>query len=208
MSLDNQDQNKSPSPEEIQKQIDDAVAERLAKLKSNLDSAYSSRDEAVKKLAQLEAEAKDRELKQLEAEGKHKEVAEMKLVALQEQLSISQKKITELTRDAAVRDSLVGLDFRNDRSQQMAYRDVLDQLVQDSNGNWVHKTGVSIKDFVSSFSKDEENSFLFKPKQSSGGGSQDHRQTDGKPLQKKITEMTSQELIAAAQAGQLGQFSM
>jgi predicted O-linked N-acetylglucosamine transferase (SPINDLY family) len=208
MSLDNQDQNKSPSPEEIQKQIDDAVAERLAKLKSNLDSAYSSRDEAVKKLAQLEAEAKDRELKQLEAEGKHKEVAEMKLVALQEQLSISQKKITELTRDAAVRDSLVGLDFRNDRSQQMAYRDVLDQLVQDSNGNWVHKTGVSIKDFVSSFSKDEENSFLFKPKQSSGGGSQDHRQSDGKPLQKKITEMTSQELIAAAQAGQLGQFSM
>ena len=107
--------------------LEKMVEERLAKVKANLDKAYSERDEALKRAVQLEEERKQQKLAALEAEGKHKEVAEMKLTELQEKLRIAEERNIKLTRDAAVRDALTGLDFRNERSQQMAYRDVVEQ---------------------------------------------------------------------------------
>ena len=87
----------------------------------------------------------------------------------------------------------------------MAYRDVVEQLVQDKDtGQWVHRTGVSIKDFVSSFAKEEDNSFLFKPKSNSGGGSTSANGLPKLDGSKKITEMTTAEVLALAAAGKLG----
>lgn len=193
------------TPEEIQKQVQAQVDEQLKAIKEKLDSAYSSRDEAVRKAAQLEEAEKAARLKALEAEGKHKEVAEMKIAALEEKLKIAEQRNIEYTRDAAVRSALSGLEFRNERSQQMAYRDVVEQLVQDKDtGQWVHRTGVTIKDFISSFAKDDDNSFLFKPKGNSGSGSTGANGLPKLDGSKKITDMTTAEVLALATAGKLG----
>jgi hypothetical protein len=193
------------SPEEIQKQVQALVDEQLKEIKSKLDSAYTSRDEAVRKAAQLEEAEKAAKLKALEAEGKHKEVADMRIASLEEKLRIAEQRNIEYTRDAAVRTALSGLEFRNERSQQMAYRDVVEQLVQDKDtGQWVHRTGVAIKDFVASFAKDEDNSFLFKPKSNSGTGAQNPSGLPKLDGSKKITDMTTAEVLALATAGKLG----
>ena len=125
----NEDQNEdnNVSNKDTEALLEKMVEERLAKVKANLDKAYSERDEALKRAVQLEEERKQQKLAALEAEGKHKEVAEMKLTELQEKLRIAEERNIKLTRDAAVRDALTGLDFRNERSQQMAYRDVVEQ---------------------------------------------------------------------------------
>jgi hypothetical protein len=81
--------------------------------------------------------------------------------------------------------------------------------VQDKDGQWVHKTGVTIKDYVTTFAKDEDNSFLFKPKSSGGAGTNGGTGSGGpKDQKKKITEMTTQEALAAAMAGEFGQFNI
>jgi vacuolar-type H+-ATPase subunit E/Vma4 len=197
------------SNKETEEMINRLVEERLSKIKSNLDKAYQERDTAVREKVRLEEEKKQAKMKSLEEEGKHKEVAEMKLAELQEKLAIAERKVTELSRDRAVRDSLTGLEFRNERSGQMAYRDIIDQLVQDpETGAWIHKSGVSIKDFVQQYSKNEDNSFLFRTKTNSGTGAAG---IDGTPKfnsNKKITEMSTEEVLAAAAAGKLGAFNL
>lgn len=189
--------------------INRVVEERLAKIKASLDKAYQERDSAVKERVRLEDEAKQRKIKALEEEGKHKEVAEMKLAELTEKLALAESKVTELTRDGAVRNALSGLDFRNDRSNQMAYRDIIDQLIQDpETGAWIHKSGVSIKDFVGQYVKNEDNSFLFKPKNNSGGGSNNLNGTPKLDPNKKITDMSTEEMLQLAAAGKLGNFNL
>jgi colicin import membrane protein len=189
--------------------INRLVEERLAKIKGSLDKAYQERDAAVKERVRLEEEKKQAKMKSLEEEGKHKEVAEMKLAELQEKLAIAESKVTELSRDRAVKDALAGLEFRNERSGQMAYRDIVDQLVQDpETGAWIHKSGVSIKDYVSQYSKNEENSFLFRAKTNSGTGAGG---IDGTPKfnsNKKISEMTTEEILQLASSGKLGSFNL
>lgn len=197
---------KAPTPEEIKAQVDAAVAEQLKDVKAKLDAAYSQRDEVIRQKTVLEEEQKQIKIKALEAEGKHAEVANMKVAALEEKLRLAERRNVEYSRDFAVRDALVGLEFRNERSQAMAYRDVLDQLVQDeSTGQWNHKTGVTIKEFVAAFSKDEENSFLFKPKVNSGtGGSNVNGKAPDTTKGKKISELSSAELLQAAKEGRFG----
>ena len=206
---DGDNSNNSPSNKDTEDLINKVVEERLAKIKANLDKAYAERDAAVRDRVKLEEEARQRKIKALEEEGKHKEVAEMKLAELQEKLAIAESKVTELSRDGAVRNALSGLDFRNERSSQMAYRDIIDQLIQDpETGTWIHKSGVSIKDFVGQYVKNDDNSFLFKPKSNSGGGS---NPTGGAPRidpNKKISEMSTEEVLQLAAAGKLGSFQL
>jgi hypothetical protein len=199
----------STDPQKTEELINRVVEERLAKIKSSLDKAYKERDEAVKRAVALEDAERQARIKALETEGKHKEVAELKLAELQEKLRIAESRVTELSRDSAVRDALTGLEFKNDRSQQMAYRDVIEQLVQDTEtGQWVHRSGVSIKEFVAAFAKDEDNSFLFKPKTNSGAGTGSPSGVPRLDPNKKITQLTSQEILALAQSGKLGTFGV
>jgi len=203
------DQVVDPTNKEAEDMINRVVEERLAKIKASLDKAYQERDNAVRERVKLEEERKQAKIKLLEEEGKHKEVAEMKLAELQEKLALAESKVTELTRDSAVRNALTGLDFRNERSSQMAYRDIIDQLIQDpETGAWIHKSGVSIKDFVTQFAKHEDNSFLFKPKTNSGGGNGGMSGTPKLDPNKKISEMSTEEMLQLAAAGKLGNFSL
>jgi hypothetical protein len=208
--MENQDNGengvKVPTKEEIEAQVQALVAEQVKDIKAKLDNAYNARDEAVRKAAQLEEQRRTAEMEALTAAGKHTEAAQLKLAALEEKNAHLLKQLTGYQRDAVLENALRGVEFRSERSANLARQDIIDALVQNEQGEWVHKTGVAIKDYVSAFQKDPENEFLFKPKQNGGAGAGAGAGVPGKST-KKITEMSTTELLAAAAAGQFGQQS-
>jgi hypothetical protein len=170
-ALKNQNNSGNNEDSSVAKLVEAKVAESLKEIKAKLDSAYSARDAANLKLAEAEQREKEANLKRMEEEGKHKEVLEHRLAEANAKLEVAEKRITELTRDVEVRAALNGLPFRNDKAANVAYKDIVDGLVQDDKGIWKHKSGVSIKEYVEAFSKDDDQAFLFKVKASNGSGS-------------------------------------
>lgn len=205
-NIDNPEIKETPqaTSEELTRMVQARVEEELAQIKGKLNDAYASRDEAVKKAVFFEEEKKSAQIARLEEEGKHKEAGDIRLAELMAKLESRDKQVTELTRDNVVRDALKSMDFRNDTAAEFAYRDVVAQLVQDENGQWVHRTGSPIKDFIDTFKKDEEKSFLFKAKQSSGAGHQAaNAPAGGFDKSKSLSEMSMEDILAAAAAGHL-----
>jgi hypothetical protein len=188
---------------DIDKLVQAALDEKLQELKAKLDKAYGLRDAALERVAAFEREKRDGELKRLQEEGKHKEAYEMQLQeerALRAQL---EQRNTELTRDVGVRAALSSHPFRNSNALEMAYREVVGQLVRNEQGVWVHKTGESIDAFVKSFVESDANSFLLKAKQSSGSGNPG---SGGKPPPSPKTSlftMSQAEVLKLAREGKL-----
>lgn len=192
--------------EAFDKLVKDQVAEALKPIKEKLDGAYGSRDEALKKLAEIEQEKKDAELKRLKEEGKHKEAHELEMATERAKTGILEKKNIELTRDIEVRQALSGLEFRNDNALEMAYREIVPQLVKNEQGIWMHRSGGSIRDHVKSFADAEANSFLFKVKSSSGAGTGggDLKIPDKSSGDKKsLFSMSQDEVLKLAAEGKL-----
>ena len=154
----------------VSKLVSDKLDSTLKPIKEKLDSAFKQRDDALARLAILEQKEKEANLKQMEAEGKWKEAADLRLAEEKAKNAALEKQNTELSRDVAVRDALKSYTFRNDKAADMAFREITSNLVQNDQRQWVHRSGVSIRDFCDAFSKDEEQSFLFKAKPNSGAG--------------------------------------
>jgi len=186
--------------------IEAIVEERLAKMKANMDRMVKERDEALKAKAEIEKAKKDAEIARMKEEGKLQEALEMELAEAKAKLELYQKDITSLRRDGAVNDALAGLEFRNEKSREMARREITDDLIQDEQGMWVHKSGASIKDFIVSYSKNEDNSFVFKVKSNSGAGTGTPAGAPTTDVKKSIGEMSTQEILALAAKGKLGNF--
>ena len=86
----------------------------------------------------------------------------------------------------------------------MGYREVISQLVQNEKGEWTHRSGVSIKDFVTTFAGDENNSYLFKSKSNSGNGSESQKETNtNKNQRKSLFGMSQAEVLKLAEEGKL-----
>lgn len=187
--------------------IEQEVANRLAKMKSNVDRMAKERDEALKKAAEIEQQQKQETMKRLEEEGKLQELSEMKIADLEAKLKVYEEENTKLNRDSVVNSLLSSLDFRNDRSRQLAYRDIVEQLVQNENGSWVHKSGTTIQDFIASYSDNEDNSFLFRVKANSGAGTSAPAGVSNTNENKPLSEMSTQEVLNLAAKGQLGSFN-
>jgi hypothetical protein len=186
--------------ERLAKEKSDA---ELAKIKENLDKAYKARDEAEAKLKVKETAEREAELKRLEDEGKHKEAYEQRLKDERMGREAAEKRVVELTRDVEVKTALSILEFRNERASQIAFKEVIDQLVRNDKGEWIHKSGVSLHDFVKSFAADEDQAFLFKPRTNSGAGGQGEPK-GGQGDQTKSTSLFAKsqaEVIAMAAAG-------
>ena len=189
------------SSPEAKQLVESMVQEQLSQMKDNMNKMAKQRDDAMRKAVELEESAKAAKLEKLEAEGKTSEALQMKLDEATARAETLSKINTELTRDHSVDRVLGGLDFRNQVAKDMARQQVIAQLKQDTEGAWVHATGASISDFVQSFSKDEENAFLFKPKQSSGAAAmqQAGANNDGSgKLDKPITELSFQDYLRSA----------
>lgn len=199
--------NKGEDDDLVKKLVDERVAEQLKDIKGKLDNAFAARDEALRKVKEIEEAKKADEIKRLQEEGKHAEALELQLAEERAARAALEKRNTELSRDVAVRASLSGLEFRNDKAADIAFKEITSQLTQNENGVWVHKSGVSISDFIGAFAKDEEQSFLFKTKTNNGGGSSSNNaggtNTAGKT--KSLFEMSQDEVLKLAREGKLPQ---
>ena len=190
------------SDPEIQALVKAAVAEELKEVKAKLDAAYGKRDEALQRVAEFEQKERDAEVARLQEEGKHREAFDLQLAEMKASRDALIKRNIELTRDIDTRNALAGFSFRNEKAAKMAFEEVTGQLVQNEAGEWVHKSGVTVKDFVKAFAENEDNAFLFKQKQNSGNGSQDPKPPQGgKP--KSLFEMTQDEVLKMAAEGKL-----
>ena len=189
----------------VEKLVNERLEENLKPIKEKLDKAFEQRDKALEKVKEFEAQKREEELKQLEEQGKHKEAFELRLAEERAEKETLKKKNVELTRDVNVRNVLATLDLRNDRAMEMAYQDIVGQLIQNEQGTWVHRSGISVKDFIKTFAEEESNSFLFKPKVSSGAGGG----PAGKPTitsgKKSLFDMTQAEVMQLAGEGKLRQ---
>jgi len=209
-----QDQNESvtdqPDTATDEQDIDPVereVQDRLSKMKANMDRMAKERDEALKKVAETEQKQRQEQIKRLEEEGKLQEALEMKLAEAEAKLKVFEEENTKLNRDNVVNSVLGQLEFRNERSRQMAYRDIVEQLVQNENGVWVHKSGTQIQDFILSYSKNEDNSFLFRVKANSGAGTTTPSGSPNMQQKKSISELNTEEILALAAKGQLGNYT-
>jgi hypothetical protein len=191
--------------------VNKVVEERLKEIKANLDKAYKARDEAQKRAAELELKEREAEKKKLEEAGEYKKLYELQLKEKEEEnqrlaaeKAALESRNTELTRDAMIKDALKGLPFRNAVAHDMAYGQIVNQIARNDKGDWVHKSGVSIKDFVDLYSKDENNSFLFKAKASSGAGTGNNTQTtDTSTGNKSLYKMSQADVMKMAAEGKL-----
>ena len=177
--------------DDIESIVAKQVSEAVKDVKSKLDKAYAARDEALRKLADIEKNDKKASLKALEEAGKWKEASELllqeeqsKYAELSAKYEALLKENVEMNRDSSVRDALRGISFRSAKAENMAFREIADELIRDDNGNWIHKSGTKLTDFVKSFVSDEGNSFLIAPKSSTGSGS---TSVTGKPAQGKVS---------------------
>jgi hypothetical protein len=155
---------------ETQALIDAAVKEALKPIKEKLDGAYRARDLAIDAEKEAAKKLREAEIAQMKADGLVAEALEAEKSDLAARLSASEERNLRLTRDGDVKDALGAYEFRTPRAQEMAKRDIISELKQDADGNWKHTSGASIEEFVTTFMKLDDNSFLLKPKTSTGLG--------------------------------------
>ena len=189
--------------------IDAIVAEKVAAavkdIKGKLDNAYKSRDELADKVKSFETEKREAELAQLKEEGKHQEAFDLKVQEMQETIDNLTNINIGLTRDNSLRESLSNLNFRNSTASELAFKTIVDQLVTNEEGDWVHKSNVSIPDYVKLFAEHEENSFMFKAKTSTGAGSSKSGKSNSNNSsgKKSLFEMSQDEVLQQAREGKL-----
>jgi len=205
------DQKTATDPTPIKKEDEDLITklvserldENLKPIKEKLDAAFSARDEALKKIAEYEQKEKEAELKRLQEEGKHKEAYELQLAEEKAKREVLERRNIELSRDIELKSILADYSFRSTNASVMAYKEIVEQLIQNENGTWTHRSGVSIKDFVKSFSENDENSFLFKQKTSSGSGSSGVTTNKNTEKPTSIFDLTQEEVLKRAREGKL-----
>lgn len=191
----------------ISKIVKERLDVELANIKGKLDGAYKQRDEYQAKIAAFESKEREATLKRLSEEGKHKEAYEIQLAEERAANATLAKRNTELSRDVSVRESLRSLSFRNDKAANMAFQEITSNLVQDEHKQWVHRSGISVKEYCEAFSKDEEQSFLFKAKVNSGAGTASGNSGNGVPgdnKPKSLFAMSQADVIKMASEGKLG----
>ncbi len=188
---------------DIKSLVDAEVSKAIKNIKSNLDSAYSERDAALVQVEEAKADKQKAEIEALEKQGKHSEVMQMKLNEMSAKLETYEQRNTELSRDNAVRSQLNSLNFRSDKAAKMAYSDIVGSLKKDASGNWMHKTGLSIEDAVSSYAKDDNNAFLFSIKANAGTGINPAKPASGNNPVKSIKEMSTDELLSNIEKGNI-----
>jgi len=193
------------TPEE---EIEAIVAGRLAKMKDNMDKMATERDAAIKLNADAEAAAKTATIARMKEEGKLQEALELELEVARKEIETYKTETTGLKRDSVLTNALAGMDFKSEKSRDMARREIVDQLVQGEDGAWQHSTGSNIQDYVKAYADSEDNSFLFRVKSNTGAGTGNPAGAPNTDATKKIGEMSTTEILALAAKGKLGNFNL
>ncbi len=178
-------------------------AERIKALKESLDRAFAERDALAAKLADKEAKERELEIKSLKDAGKLQEAYELQLTQERAEKDRLKLRNIELTRDIELRDTLVNLEFRNENAARLARQEIERDLVQDENGEWRHRTGVSIADYVKAFVANKANEFLFKVKINNGSGDSKPDSSSDSTSEKSLFDLSNEEILKRAASGTL-----
>tara|TARA_R110002012_G_scaffold37415_1_gene104825 strand:+ start:847 stop:1503 length:657 start_codon:yes stop_codon:yes gene_type:complete len=197
--------NETPSTD-VQELVNAEVSKAIKNIKGNLDNAYNERDTYKAEILKIKADAQANEIATLEKQGKHQEVMAIQMQELTKKLETYEQKNTELSRDNAVRAQLNGLDFKNEKAANMAYSDIVNSLTKNADGNWMHSSGVTINEAVTSYSKDDSNAFLFNVKANAGSGITPAKSAVGQTPTKSIKEMSQDEVLKAVADGSITTF--
>lgn len=207
----NTDDKNKELPPEIAELVRKGVDEALQPIKAKLDDAYAKVETANREAEKARQEKQAIELKQLEAEGKHLEAYELRLKAEREARELAEAEAarvreenTNLTRDSTVKTMLSVYKFRSEKAAGMAYQEIIGSLIKNDKGEWVHKSGIAIKDFVFAFAESKDNAFLFDHKVSTGAGSSKVKGNSGeKGNSSSLFEMSQEEVLKRAAEGTL-----
>ena len=118
----------------VDKLVKERLLDELKPIKEKLNTAFSQRDEALKKIAEFEKEKRDAEIARLKEEGKHKEAFERQLAEERAAREALEKTNLELSRNNDVRVALNGINFRNDKAVEMAFQEIVGALVRNEQG--------------------------------------------------------------------------
>ncbi len=195
------DDVETPTEPDIESKIKEAVDSRLKEIKDKLNGAYSARDEALKKVEEFEKKEKEREIERLKEEGKLKEAYELQLATAKAEKEALEQQTIALTRDIALKNILSQYEFKNPRANDMAFKELVVSLVKNDKGEWVNKENASIELHVKTFFEDEDNSFLLKPKVSSGPGLT--TTSTSKSPETSLFKMSQEEVLKRAAEGTL-----
>jgi hypothetical protein len=184
---------------EVQKLVEEEAAKKLATIKLNLDKAYQERDQHKRQAEEAAEKLRKAEIEALKAAGKEREALQAELEDTRKKAEAAAAQVTMLSRDSEVRRVLATLEFKSQRAFDMAFSDIISNLVKNDDGNWYSRTGKSIQDTVTEYKTDPANEFLFKVKANTGGGnsSSSSRQTDDSNQslfalsQEKVLEMAA-----------------
>jgi hypothetical protein len=194
------------TPESPVNDVEAIVQERLAQMKENMNRMSKERDEALKLKAEMEQSKKDADISRMKEEGKMQEALELEVADLKAKLGVYEVETTKLRRDGVLNDALAGMEFRNDKSRDMARQDIVSGLVQDDDGSWKHNSGTNINDYVAAYAQSEDNSFLFRTKSNTGAGSGSPAGAPSTDVSKSIGDMSTSEILALAAKGKLGSY--
>lgn len=205
----NQDENNDSEPT-LEELVAAKVSDELKVIKGKLDKAYAERDSANSKATELEREKQEEHRARLEEEGKYKELYQEGLAeertkreAADRRTEEAERRNVELTRDVSIKAALSGYSFRNEKASEMAHAEIVKTLVKDETGAWSQAGGGTIAAAVKLFAEHESNSFLLKPKVSSGGGSSDSRSSANQNDGKSLFDLPQSEVLKRAAEGKL-----
>lgn len=187
---------------EMEALIEARATEKLKDIKSKLDGAYTARDLAKAELDKREQKDRELELARLRDAGKEKEAFDLEIAAERTKSEELAKRNIELTRDVKLSGALAILTFRSDKARDMAYHEIVNQLVRNEQGEWVHRSGKGLQEYVVSFAADEGNAFLFAAKKNSGGDLGQPKPPTDAPTG-KLADMSQDELLKLAREGKL-----
>ena len=141
---------------DVEKIVEERLSKELADIKTKLDKAYASRDEAQEALKKIEKEKNEALKKQLEENGNFKELLEMQKKEYEQKEAQNKQRIVELTRDNAIKDALSAIDFRNEKAAKVAFSEITSQL-NEVDGKWVDKYGKDVREVVKLFVDSDDN---------------------------------------------------
>jgi len=191
-----EDEDSSTQKTKEDERLERLAAERLKPMKKNMDQMAAKLKKAEAEAARLREQQEKAEEEDLKKRGKHTEVLQMKLEAEKEAKADLERQLDDLKRDQEVTRALSGIqNWRSERARELAEEDIRKQIVKDSEGQWVHESGLSLSNFMKDYVKDPDNELFFKPKTNSGAGGSKPSSAKAAEKPKKITEMTSEEAV-------------